>query len=131
MVTSERSDEVSWSVLVVDDVKDIRRMVRLMLERTGRLHVVGEAADGREAVDLAERLRPDVVILDLNMPVMDGIGALPRILEVAPRTKVVIHSGIDDEVIGHRLTQAAGYIVKGASAKSVADEIISILEEND
>lgn len=132
MVTSEVSEEFGWSVLLVDDVKDMRGLVRLMLERTGRLHVVGEAADGREALELAKRLQPDAVILDLNMPVMDGFEALPRILEVSPRSKVIIHSGIDDDVMGHRLTDAAGYIVKGtASAESVAAEIIAILEGND
>ena len=130
MVTSELPKDFGWSVLLVDDAADIRVLVRLMLERTGRLKVVGEAGNGREAIDLAAALRPDIVILDLNMPVMDGFEALPLILEATPATKVVIHSGIEDDVMGHRLSQASGYIVKGTAVDEMVDEIISILESD-
>lgn len=132
MCTNELPEDFGWSVLLVDDVKDMRGLVRLVLERSGRLHVVGEAANGREAIELAQRLQPDAVVLDLNMPEMDGFEALPLILQASPRSKVIIHSGIDDDVLGHRLTQAAGYIVKGTvSAENIADEIIAILEGTD
>lgn len=114
-------------MLLVDDVDDMRGLLRLMLERTGRFEIVGDAANGHEAVEMAKELQPDLVVLDLNMPVMDGVEALPRILAASPTSKVVIHSGVDD-VKGH-LAAASGYIVKGTSAAEMIDEIISILEE--
>src|SRR3954454_8878933 len=76
-------------VLLVDDLADIRLVMRLLLEADGRAEVVGEAADGAEAVRLAAELRPDAVVLDLRMPGMDGVQALPLIREASPGTVVV------------------------------------------
>ena len=70
-------------ILVADDTEDIRLMIRVMLENKG--HRVVEAADGREAVELATRERPDVILMDLSMPVMDGIEAA-RFLSGTPET---------------------------------------------
>src|SRR5436305_11671983 len=76
-------------VLLVDDLPDIRLVMRLLLEADGRAEVVGEASDGAEAVRLAGELRPDAVVLDLRMPGMDGVSALPRIRDAAPASVVV------------------------------------------
>ena len=78
------------SVVLADDVEDVRYLFRVVIEADGRFEVVGEAATGREAVDLAARLRPDVVLLDLAMPEMGGLEALPLIKAASPATKVVI-----------------------------------------
>jgi DNA-binding NarL/FixJ family response regulator len=103
------------TVLIVDDVADLRMLVRLSLELDGDFEVVGEAGDGFEAITEAERHQPDLVVLDLAMPNLDGLEALPRILAVAPDTRVVVVSGF----AGSRLrdpAMAAGavaYVEKG------------------
>jgi CheY-like chemotaxis protein len=81
-------------VLLVDDLSDIRLVMRLLLEADGRAEVVGEAADGAEAVRLAGELRPDAVVLDLRMPGMDGVSALPLIRAASPGTVVVALSAL-------------------------------------
>jgi len=83
------------SVLIVDDVADIRVLLRMTLTRDEGFDVVGEAGDGLEAISQAEQHQPDLVVLDLSMPVLDGLEALPRILAVAPGARVVVVSGFD------------------------------------
>lgn len=108
-------------VLVVDDAADLRLITRVGLESIGRMTVVGEAADGQEAIDKAELLQPDVVVLDLAMPVMDGLEALPLIKERAPKARIVVLSGFDDL----RTRQAAmdlgaqAYVVKGTPTSEI------------
>jgi DNA-binding NarL/FixJ family response regulator len=80
-------------VLVCDDVAAFRALMRYTLQEDPEIEVVGEAADGMAAIAAAERLQPDVVLLDLTMPVLDGIDAIPALLERAPRTRVVALSG--------------------------------------
>jgi DNA-binding NarL/FixJ family response regulator len=77
-------------VLLVEDDHPLRALQKIVLEETGRFRVAGEAEDGRQAIRLAGTLQPDVVLLDLAMPVMGGLEALPRIREVAPASQVVI-----------------------------------------
>src|SRR5437660_1467221 len=81
-------------VLLVDDLPDIRLVMRLLLEADGRTEVVGEAADGAEAIRLAGELHPDAIVLDLRMPGMDGVSALPLIRDAAPGTVVVALSAL-------------------------------------
>jgi CheY-like chemotaxis protein len=76
-------------VLVVDDERDIRFMLKTMLEAFGE-RVVGEASDGCEAVELARDLQPEVVVLDLMMPVCDGFRALPHLVEATPSARIVV-----------------------------------------
>lgn len=81
-------------VLIADDAAEIRLLLRMYL--TGeKLEVVGEATNGKEAVDLATTEQPDAVILDLAMPIMDGLEAIPLIKEVSPKTKIVVLSGFE------------------------------------
>jgi DNA-binding NarL/FixJ family response regulator len=80
-------------VLVCDDVEAFRALMRYTLEEDPGIEVVGEAADGRAAIGAAERLQPDVVLLDLTMPVLDGIDAIAAVLESAPGARVVALSG--------------------------------------
>jgi DNA-binding NarL/FixJ family response regulator len=81
-------------VLLADDLPDIRLVMRLLLEADGRVEVVGEARDGAEAVELTSELRPDAVVLDLRMPGMDGVQALPLIRDAAPGVVVVALSAL-------------------------------------
>jgi DNA-binding NarL/FixJ family response regulator len=90
-------------VLVCDDVEAFRALMRYTLQEDPGIEVVGEAADGVAAIDAAERLQPDVVLLDLTMPVLDGIDAIATVLERAPGTRVVALSGWGAD----RMAQAA------------------------
>jgi CheY-like chemotaxis protein len=81
-------------VLLADDLPDIRLVMRLLLEADGRIEVVGEATDGAEAVALTKKLHPDAVVLDLRMPGMDGVEALPLIRDAEPGIVVVALSAL-------------------------------------
>ncbi|HVT78201.1 MAG TPA: response regulator, partial [Acidimicrobiales bacterium] len=102
-------------VLVVDDVPDIRKLIRMTLERVGPFDVVGEAGDGQFAIVEAARLKPDIVLLDLSMPIMDGLEALPEILAASPESKVLVLSGFTAGEMGDEAIRlgAAGYMEKG------------------
>src|SRR5215218_1283111 len=99
-------------ILLVDDNAIVRRGIASLLAEADGLEVVGEAADGREAIALAERLRPDVVCLDVRMPVMDGVAAAGPL---AQRSKVLMLSYSEEEhlVTGAIRNGAAGYLVHG------------------
>lgn len=78
------------TVVVADDTADIRDLVNISLDVDGRFDVVGEAADGRAAIEECQRLQPDAIVLDLDMPVLSGERALPLIRDMAPMTAVVV-----------------------------------------
>jgi two-component system, NarL family, response regulator LiaR len=106
-------------VLIVDDHAVVRQGLRTFLELQDDpsalpVEVVGEASNGVEAVDLARRLQPDVVLLDLVMPGMDGIQATPRIVESSPQSRVIILTsfGEEDKVIPAIRAGAQGYLLK-------------------
>lgn len=80
-------------VLVCDDSEAFRALLRYTLQEDPGIEVVGEAADGMAAIQAAERLQPDVVLLDLTMPILDGMDAIPAVLERAPSAQVVALSG--------------------------------------
>ena len=112
-------------VVLADDTPDVRLLLRLALERTGDFEIVGEARDGREAVALATELQPDALVLDLAMPNMDGLEALPEIKEHAPETKVLVLSGLDASEMSaeaHR-KGADAYLEKGASTPDIIDTL--------
>ncbi|GAA3455746.1 response regulator [Dactylosporangium matsuzakiense] len=111
-------------VLVVDDQALVRAGVTALLRAAGE-DVAGEAADGVEAVRLAERLRPDVVLMDLRMPRLDGIEATRRILRSLPSTHVVMLTTFDDdaEVYGALRAGAAGYLLKDGDPGAMIDAV--------
>jgi DNA-binding NarL/FixJ family response regulator len=115
-------------ILIAEDSPHIRMMLRLQLEEDGRFEVVGEAGDGERAVELAKELQPDVVLLDLGMPVMDGLEALPLIRSAHPGVKVAILSGFPAvEVQAQALALGADiYVEKGAPLLTLGDELSSI-----
>jgi len=102
-------------VLIVDDVEDLRALLRIALTMRDSFEVVGEAADGIDAIAQAKAHQPDLVALDLSMPRLDGLEALPRILEVAPGARVVVVSGFDEARMGEAALRAGavGYVEKG------------------
>jgi DNA-binding NarL/FixJ family response regulator len=111
-------------VLLCDDSPQIRELVRIVLELEGN-EVVSEAENGREAVDEAERLQPDVVLLDLSMPVMDGLEALPEIKRVAPEARIIVLSGFDnDRLVSQALALGADhYVPKGGDPDEIVDAV--------
>lgn len=104
-------------VLIVDDAANLRELLTLLLEVEDDFEVVGTAADGEQAIAAAELLRPDLVLLDLAMPVMDGLQALPMLRTHVPSARIVIFSGFEHEALAtEALTAGAdAYIEKGTS----------------
>ena len=118
-------------VLLVDDATEMRTLVAMSLRLNGAFDVVAEAGNGRDAIDLAAAERPDVVLLDLSMPEMDGLEALPRILEAAPDTAVVVFSAFDELHLSTKARHlgAADYVEKGSSLDEVARRLTRAYEE--
>jgi RNA polymerase sigma factor (sigma-70 family) len=104
----------SVGVLIVDDDKLMRAGLRAVLSSDEGIEVVGEAGDGRAAIDSARRLRPDVVLMDVRMPEMDGVTATREVLEAAPESRVVIVTTFeeDDYVFGGLAAGASGFLLK-------------------
>jgi DNA-binding NarL/FixJ family response regulator len=108
------ADEIS--VLIADDHEVVREGLRLSLLRSPQIRVVGEAPDGETAIALTERRRPDVVIMDLRMPGMDGIEATEEILKRVPETAVIVFTAYSERALLARSLEsgAKGYILKEA-----------------
>lgn|SRR5688500_14663738 len=116
-------------VLLVDDVSDLRMLFRKALSRDDRVLVVGEAGDGIEAIERAGELHPDVILLDLAMPRLDGLRAIPRLHEVAPGTRILVFSGFSSPKIAQRAIDscATAFVEKGLSPFELADVIESVM----
>lgn len=109
-------------VLIADDSVLLRKVVAAQLARTGRFDLVVEARDGNEAIGLAELMQPDIVLLDLSMPGLSGLEALPLVLAVAPHARVIVMSGTpgDEMAVRALAAGAVGYLEKGPSLDLVA-----------
>ncbi len=109
-------------VLIVDDAREIRQLLRLTLELDGRFEVVGEAVDGEEGVARAGELCPDRVVLDVEMPVLSGIDALPGLVAAAPEARVLVFSSASAELEEAALAAgASAYRLKGTDLAELAD----------
>jgi DNA-binding NarL/FixJ family response regulator len=115
-------------VLVVDDHPIVRQGLVGVLSDEEDLEVVGEAGSGREAIGLAARLRPDVVLLDLEMPEIDGVAAIPQLKAAHPSVEILVFTAYntDERVLGAIRGGARGYLLKGASAEEIARGIRSV-----
>lgn len=120
----------TYRVLLADDFPDLRALVRTVLERSGRFAVVAEVGNGRDVIDAAREHTPDITLLDLSMPFMDGLEALPLIREVAPGCRIIVLSGFEQERTARRALDegAAGYITKGVTPERLVSEVLEIVE---
>jgi two-component system, NarL family, response regulator LiaR len=109
-------------VLLVDDHAVVREGLRTFLELQEGMEVVGEAEDGEQALTEAERLRPDVILMDLVMPVLDGVGAMRELRQKLPSCRVIVLTSFaeDDRLLPAIQAGAAGYLLKNVQPKELA-----------
>lgn len=119
--TGGMTDERAIGVLIVDDQPLVRRGLALILRSDPAVEVVGEAGDGAEAVALAHRLRPDVVVMDIRMPVLDGVAATERLARELPRCRVLALStfDMDEYVVAALRAGASGFLPKDVSPEDL------------
>jgi DNA-binding NarL/FixJ family response regulator len=113
------------TVLLADDHKTVREGLRTMLEAEPDIEIVGEAENGRQAVELSQKFCPDVVVMDLAMPILDGLEATRIIRSTSPGTKVIILSLHDDDTHIEQATDlgAAGYLLKQSSMHLLSNAV--------
>ncbi len=117
------------SVVIVDDSQDIRTLLELQLDKSDEFNVCAAGGTGQDAIDLARELRPDVVLLDLSLPDMDGLAALPPILAASPGTRVVLHSGYHPEQFAEQAYAlgASGCLEKSPRGGLLPDRLLAAL----
>src|SRR5215217_5645224 len=117
-------------LIIADDHALVRSGMRSMLAGEAGLEVVGEAADGAEALELCRRLVPDLVLMDVRMPRMDGLAATRAIKEEFPRTSVVMVTMQEDPdyLFEAVIAGAAGYVLKGATPEQLTDAVRQVLD---
>ena len=117
-------------VLLVEDHTMIRMGTALVIERTEGIDLVAEAENGQEGVEKAKEFDPDVILMDIGLPVIDGIEATRRIKEMGLKAKILIFTSRDndDDVFAALAAGAEGYIMKGATAEQLASAIIAVNE---
>ena len=117
------------TIVLVDDAVEVRTLVRARLRLSHLIEVVGEGGTGHDAIDLAERLQPDLVLLDVSMPGMDGLEALPQIRQRSPGSRVVMYSGFAEEGLAQKALDlgATAFIQKSASLDSLAQDLLDLL----
>lgn len=116
------------TVLIADDHQLFREGLRKILSMTSDIEVVGEASDGQSALKQVERLHPDVVLMDINMPVLNGVEATKKIHALYPETKVIILSIHDDEQYVYRSLShgASGYVLKEIDSDTLVQAIRAV-----
>ena len=113
--------------VVVDDDAANRALIRMVFESDERVDIVGEAADGLSGIKLTAAENPDVVILDLDMPIMDGLTVIPELTDLAPDTKILVFSASDEVYRAHALGLGAhDFVQKGTDVSELSDRIIDL-----
>ncbi|HEU4812220.1 MAG TPA: PAS domain S-box protein [Nocardioides sp.] len=119
------------TIVIVDDDTDVRVLIRTRLRRSGHFDVVAEGADGADAIALAAEHRPALMLLDISMPGVDGLEALPRVLDASPTTRVVVFSGFEERGLADKTRElgAVAFIEKSASLASLVERLAAIAAE--
>jgi DNA-binding NarL/FixJ family response regulator len=112
-------------VLIADDQQLVREGLRVLLDLTPGIRVVGEASNGAEAIERARQLKPDVILMDVQMPELDGVAATRRIQDTCPQVEVIILTTFDDDeyVFEGLRAGAAGYLLKDVPSEQLAQAI--------
>jgi PAS domain S-box-containing protein len=120
------------TIAIVDDDTDVRMLIRTRLRMSGRFRVVGEGADGAEAVALAERHQPSLMLLDISMPGVDGLEALSRVLEASPTTRIVVFSGFEEQGLADKTKElgASVFIEKSTSLDALVERLAVITPDD-
>ena len=120
------------TVLLAEDHMIVREGLRLLLEAESDIEVVGEATNGRQAVAMARKLRPAVIVMDIAMPLLNGLEATRQIRQLVPDAKVLILSAHSDDAYVEKVTAlgAAGYLIKQTSAQFLSDAIREVQKGN-
>lgn len=114
-------------VVLCDDAVDYLELVKISLAREGHFEIVGEAFNGIECVSQCKALQPDVLLLDVSMPEMDGLTALPLVREASPHTNVVLLSGFSSDDIKRKANElgAVAFIEKGITPTALTVEVLA------
>ena len=117
-------------ILIVEDHAVVRQAMRVMLEMEPELSIVGEAQDGEEALQLAEQLQPDMVLMDIRMEGMDGVEAARRLRQDHPDIGTLVLTGFGEDAVLLKAVEAGahGFLLKDASALEVKDAILRVVE---
>ncbi len=120
------------AVLLVEDHTLVRQGLRILIEVDGDIEIIGEAKTGREAIQMAKTLRPEVIVMDIAMPILNGLQATRQILKAFPTTKVLILSAHSDPEYVEQVVKvgALGYLVKQSSGEIVAKAIRELHKGN-
>lgn len=124
--------ELKARILLADDHEIVRRGIKSLLEGQTAWEICGEAENGREAVNKAVQLEPDLVVLDLSMPVLNGLEAAREIRKVAPKTKIIIFSMFDSPHIVKEALHAGAdaYLAKTAQFNELENTVAGLLKQN-
>ena len=119
-------------VLLAEDNTIFRKSLKLLIESDGDIKVVGEAKNGLEAVQMAKSLRPEVIVMDIAMPLLNGLEATGQIMQTSPAPRILILSAHPDPEYIKRavLLGASGYLIKQSSTQVLADAIREVLKGN-
>jgi DNA-binding NarL/FixJ family response regulator len=120
---------VTAKVLVVEDVPELSRLLEMTFELDGRFEPVGTATSGGAALDMAARVHPDAIVLDLTIDGVDGLGILPSLRQLVPDARIIIFTGHDDPALREQAMQAgaAAWVLKGGDLQSLLDELSVVL----
>src|SRR5574340_843385 len=115
-------------VLLADDHAVVRDGLRALLEASADVEVIGDAANGRQAVELAAELNPDIIIMDISMPELDGIDAARQILGTSPHVGIIVLSmlGTSDHIFSALQAGVKGFLLKESAGREVMEAILSV-----
>ncbi|HEX4067435.1 MAG TPA: response regulator, partial [Acidobacteriaceae bacterium] len=125
--SAAKQDRSRKQILIADDHELLRRGIRAMLENEAGWEICGEAVNGQDAVDKAAALRPDLVILDINMPVLNGLAAVRQMLRSAPETKILVFTVHDSDQTEKEVRAAGGHAY--LSKNNAGDDLLRVVRD--